>query len=280
MSSELLAVIYGIASAITWGTGDFAGGLASKKNNSLVVVLIAHIFGTFALFFIALILGETFPDWRDMAFGAAAGLFGTIGLAAFYQALSQNTMGLVASFTASVSAAVPVIFAAFTEGLPANTQIVGFALAIIAVVVISATGGIGGLKPQDLVLPIVAGFGFGSFFILIAQANEVSVYWPLVSARISSVLFLTILILLTKSWERPARSNLPFILLAGIFDTAGNTLFTLASAVGRLDIAAVLSSLYPATTVLLAWFFLKERLTGYQWLGVALALSAVVLIAL
>ena len=254
--------------------------MAAKKINSFVVVLIAHLFGTAILIILALLLREPWPGIRDMAFGAAAGVVGNLGLVAFYRALAQNRMGLVAAVTAAISAAVPVVVGAALEGLPTPLKMFGFLLAIAAVVTISAAGGVGGLRLTDLPLPVLAGFGFASFFILIDQANSVSVYWPLVSARAASVAFITGVILLTGSWQRPGRAALPVILLAGLFDTAGNTLFTLAAAVGRLDIAAILSSLYPAATVLLlAWLLLKERLTGRQWVGVVLALAALVLIA-
>ena len=279
MPPDLLAIFYGLASGLTWGTGDFCGGLAAKKINSFVVVLIAHLFGTIILTILALLLREPWPGTRDLAIGAAAGVVGNLGLVAFYRALARNRMGLVASVTAAISAVVPVVVGAFLEGLPAPTQLLGFVLAITAVVIISAAGGVGGLRLSDLPLPVLAGFGFASFFILIDQANSISVYWPLVSARTASVALITVVILFSGSWQRPGRAELPVILLAGFFDTAGNTLFTLAAAVGRLDIAAILSSLYPAATVLLAWFLLKERLTGQQWVGVVLALAALVLIA-
>ncbi|MCB0011354.1 MAG: DMT family transporter [Anaerolineales bacterium] len=279
MPPDLLAIFYGLASGLTWGTGDFCGGLAAKKINSFVVVLIAHLFGTIILTILALLLREPWPGTRDLAIGAAAGVVGNLGLVAFYRALARNRMGLVASVTAAISAVVPVVVGAFLEGLPAPTQLLGFVLAVTAVVIISAAGGVGGLRLSDLPLPVLAGFGFASFFILIDQANSISVYWPLVSARTASVALITVVILFSGSWQRPGRAELPVILLAGFFDTAGNTLFTLAAAVGRLDIAAILSSLYPAATVLLAWFLLKERLTGQQWVGVVLALAALVLIA-
>ncbi|MCB0006725.1 MAG: DMT family transporter [Anaerolineales bacterium] len=279
MPPDLLAIFYGLASGLTWGTGDFCGGLAAKKINSFVVVLIAHLFGTIILTILALLLREPWPGTRDLAIGAAAGVVGNLGLVAFYRALARNRMGLVASVTAAISAVVPVVVGAFLEGLPAPTQLLGFVLAVTAVVIISAAGGVGGLRLGDLPLPVLAGFGFASFFILIDQANSISVYWPLVSARTASVALITVVILFSGSWQRPGRAELPVILLAGFFDTAGNTLFTLAAAVGRLDIAAILSSLYPAATVLLAWFLLKERLTGQQWVGVVLALAALVLIA-
>jgi len=128
-------------------------------------------------------------------------------------------------------------------------------------------------------LTVTAGLGFGAFFVLIDRVSESAVLWPLAAARIASVGFLLMLTVARRGWERPAINLLPLIVLSGIFDTGGTTFFALATRMGRLDIATVLSSLYPAATVLLAWLFLKERLVPRQWLGVVAALVALVLIA-
>ncbi len=121
--------------------------------------------------------------------------------------------------------------------------------------------------------------GFAGFFIFIDQVRDGVVFWPLVAARTAALFLLVLLILGRRLWQTPSYRRLPVIVMAGVFDTAGNTFFALAANAGRLDIAAVLSSLYPATTVLLAWCILKEQLTSWQWFGVVAALVAVVLIA-
>ncbi len=150
----------------------------------------------------------------------------------------------------------------------------------MAIWVISQSGETASLHLRQLVLPVIGGLGFAGFFIIIDQVSDGVVFWPLVAARSASLLLLTLLIFGKRLWQTPSRQRFPVILLAGVFDTAGNTFFALAANAGRLDIAAVLSSLYPATTVLLAWCILKERLTWWQWMGVLAALVAVVLIAL
>jgi drug/metabolite transporter (DMT)-like permease len=189
-------------------------------------------------------------------------------------------MGVVAPLTAVIAAIVPVVFSIFQIGLPAASDLIGIIVALGAVWIISSGNNLAKINFKDLALPLLAGLGFGLFFILIARASTESTIWPLVFARTSSVIFIFLVGLLLGKNEIPQRSQVPLIALAGIFDTAGNILFILATRFGRLDIAAVLSSLYPATTVFLAWMVLKEGLTNRQWIGVVLVILAVVLIAI
>ncbi len=280
MTAEVVTIIYALTSSLTWGTGDFSGGLASKHTPVLVVILLAQLIGVISLLGVIAVLGEPFPHGFDLLLGAAGGISGAIGLTAFYRGLAISPMGVVAPIAAAISAMVPVAISFFLDGLPAVTQMMGLGLAIVAIWVISQGGETASLDLRQLVLPVIGGLGFAGFFIIIDRVSDGVVFWPLVAARSASLLLLTALILSLRRWQTPSRRRLPVILLAGVFDTAGNTFFALAANAGRLDIAAVLSSLYPATTVLLAWFFLKERLTGRQWMGVIAALVAVVLIAL
>jgi drug/metabolite transporter (DMT)-like permease len=179
-----------------------------------------------------------------------------------------------------VTATIPILVSFLFEGAPAPSQLVGFGMALVAVWLLSGGGDGGPIQARELGLAVIAGLGFGGFFLLIDRVSESAVLWPLVAARIASISFLLLLTLTRRGWQRPARSLLPLIVLSGIFDTGWNTFFAMATRMGRLDIAAVLSSLYPAATVLLAWLYLKERLMPRQWLGVVGALVALVLIAL
>ena len=280
MNLENLALVFGLASALAWGAGDFSGGLATKRGNVYSVVLISQIIGGFFLAILALLLRETFPPTNDLLFGAVAGLAGVIGLLALYSGLATGRMGIVAPLTAVLSATIPIIFSLFTEGIPPTMQIFGFGLALVAVWLLSGAGGTEGVQITELGYAVIAGSGFALFFILIDQANETAVFWPLVMARIASVTFLGLFILLRGVWERPSRKQLPLIILAGMLDALGNAFFTLSARYGRLDLAAILSSLYPASTVLLAQLILHERLDRNQWIGVIVALLAVVLITL
>jgi len=280
MNTQTLALLFGLASAVAWGAGDFSGGLATKKGNVYSVVLISQLIGGIFLVILALLFRETIPPAGDWIFGALAGIAGMIGLLGLYSGLANGRMGIVAPLTAVLSAAIPILFSLLIEGIPPTIQIAGFALALVAVWLLSGAGGSGSIRSIELGYSLLAGAGFASFFILIDQANETAVFWPLTSARIASVACLILFITVRKTWEQPSRAQMPLIILAGLLDALGNTFFTFAARFGRLDLAAILSSLYPASTVLLSQIFLHERLNRPQWLGVILALLAVILIAI
>ncbi|MEM7116068.1 MAG: EamA family transporter [Chloroflexota bacterium] len=280
MQTNFLSIAFGLASAVSWGAGDFSGGFATKRGSVYVVVWLSQILGGLFLLTLALLFREPLPTTFDFLLGGVSGLAGVVGLLGLYRGLAEGRMGIVAPLTAVVAAAVPVIFGAVVEGLPAALQLVGFAFALVAVWFLSHTGDGGSIEAKELILPLVAGLGFGFFYILIDQVQPGAVFWPLVAARIASVSLLTIFIFGRGQYQSPERTQLGPIALSGLFDAGGNAFFVLAAQAGRLDIAAVLSSLYPVATVFLAWLILKERLARQQWIGVAAALIALVLIAL
>ena len=277
---ELTAVFYGLAAAASWGAGDFSGGVATKRSHVYLVVLLSHIVGIAGLLLLILLFGEPFPSWRDVGIGALGGISGAIGVLALYTGLAQGRMGVVAPLTAVITAIVPVLFGSFLEGLPQLHQLAGFIVALLAVWLISGDNGGGpvGLRWCDLRLPTVAGLGFGLFFIFIDHVSDKAILWPLVGARAASIFMMAVLVILTRQRQRPARTQSGWIMLAGVFDVGGNAFFALATSLGRLDVASVLSSLYPVTTVLLARFILDEHLSRRQGAGVAAALAALLLI--
>lgn len=278
--ADFLVVFFGLMAAASWGAGDFSGGFASKKANVYGVVLITQTVGVFLLAASAYLIAEEMPPTGGMIWGVVAGIFISIGLLALYHGLSQGKMGFVAPVSAVVAASVPVIFSAFYEGLPEYYQMLGFAFALAAVWLIAGGGeGNDKIERSDLLLPLIAGMGFGLFFISIDRVSDTAVLWPLTAARIAAVVMLLGFIAFKGSVSVPSKSVLPIIIVAGIFDTGGNTFFALASQAGRLDIASITSSLYPAGTVLLAWLILKEKMTPKQWIGVLAALIAVILIS-
>jgi drug/metabolite transporter (DMT)-like permease len=276
---ELLGIGFGLASAASWGAGDFSGGVATRRSNVYGVVIVSQAVGLVLLLALALLLAEPLPAANDLLWGAAGGMAGGIGAVALYRGLAVGRMGVVAPVAAVVSAGVPVAFGLFLEGLPAAPQLLGFALAFVAVWFVSRSGEGAQILLRELALPLAAGVGFGVFFIAIDHVSERAILWPLVGARIASLTMLLAVAALLRQRATPARGHLPLIALVGLFDAGGNAFYALAAQAGRLDVAAVLGSLYPAATVLLARFVLKERIARQQWLGVAAALAAVVLIA-
>ena len=279
MNHNLLTVLFGLSASLSWGAGDFSGGLATRRANVMTVVMAAYTLGFALLIAVALLWSEPFPSALDLIWGSVAGLAGAVGLVAFYQALSVGRMGITAPISGMLAAALPVIFSALFIGLPNLFQLTGFVLALIAVWFISRPERAKG-RPEGLGLALLAGLGFGSFFILIDQVSPHAIFWPLAAARLSSIFFILAIVLLRRQEIFPKKAAFPFILLAGILDAAGNVFFVLATHSGRLDVAAVLSTLYPAVTVLLASIFLKERVTRFQAIGIVVALIAIPLISI
>lgn len=279
IGAEVLAVVYGLASALTWGAGDFTGGLATRRANPYTVVAISQSVGLFLLLCIALLTGEPVPKQEDLWWGALAGLMGAVAVLLLYRALAMGQMGIAAPITAVLAAIGPVIYSAFTEGPPSQLQLAGFAVAVVGVWLLSRPSGPLG-RPKGVWVAVLAGIAIGAFLILLQHAGATALYWPLVSARAAALAMMLPLALLNRrSGESPGRRILPLAAMAGVTDAAGNAFFVLAAQVGRLDVATVMSSLYPASTILLAAAILKERVTRLQVIGIIAALAAIVLIA-
>jgi len=269
-------ILFGLAAALTWGAGDFSGGIASKRTKALSVVIIAHAFSMVLLLAAAFLLREPFPPLAAWLWGGLAGLGGAIGLVLLYSALASGRMSVAAPVSALVAAAIPVAFAALTKGLPSPWVIAGFVLALAAIWLVS--GGSRDFHLAELRLPLLAGLAFGFFFTTLHLASGESVIYPLIAVRIVSISSLLLFSLVTRQPVAPSRTSLFPILMSGLLDTLGNGLYALAAQLGRVDIAAVLGSLYPGATVLLAWFLLKEHINRQQVVGIAAALAAIVLI--
>ncbi len=279
MSQEFIAVLYGLGAAVSWGTGDFSGGLATKTTNVYGVLLVANIIGLGILATVTFWLGHFVPCWYPMLMGAAAGIASCLGLAALYKGLADGQMGIVAPLTAVIAAVLPVVFGMRLEGAPSGLQITGFVFAFGAIWLLASSGRSQKTVWQSLILPMVAGLSFGLTYILIDQASEETVLWPLIAARCSAIAALIMVLALSRTATLPSPRSLPVVGLAGLGDTGGTTLYALAAHTGRLDISAVLASMYPAATVMLAWIILKEKLTGSQRAGIVVALLALALIA-
>ncbi len=284
----MLSIIYGILSAGTWGAADFLGGLASKRTSPYRVLFLAEIAGLIPFSALALLTREAIPSATDMLLGAGSSLLGLGGLLLLYRGLAGGQMTIAAPVSALFSALVPVIFGFFTLGVPSSVTLIGFVFAFLAVWFISQTNGTnpsaGGLDSladtslsASLRLPLLSGIFFGFYFIVIHQATLHGFFWPLVAARFAGVIEFGLYAWLARQPVLPPRNTWSIILLNGILDIGGNAFYVLAAKVGRIDVAAVLGALYPASTVLLAWIFLKERLTRLQTFGVILAFVAIVL---
>lgn len=279
----MISVIFGLGSALAWGAADFAGGMASRRTGTYRAVFFGEAIGLTLLLAIAAKIGEPAPDMRSMGLAALAGGLGTFGLLLLYYALATGTMSIAAPVSALMAAVLPVIVGAFTEGIASPHTLLGFGFALAAVWLVSQSGD--GVKDvlahvAELRIPVLAGVGFGLFFVFMHAATTVSTLWPMAAARATGLVTTGIFMLVRgESWRLP-RNTWLLSAVNGSLDVAANALFILAGQTGRLDIAAVLGSLYPGGTVLLAGAFLKERLSRNQWIGILGALIAIILFTL
>jgi drug/metabolite transporter (DMT)-like permease len=273
-------VVFGLASAIAWGAGDFGGGLTSRRAPVFGVVFISQIVGMALAFSLAMLLGETLFTGADLAWSVAGGIAGGIGITSLYRALSIGRMAVVAPVTAVLAAMIPVGVGFVTQGLPNQVVIGGIALAIIAVVLVSRVEDESDGRSAGLGLAVVAGVGFGLFGACIGQLTDGHVFGPLTVVRATEAVLLIGVIVVTRSGWRPPRDLVLAICAVGVLDMAGNGAYILSAQAGSLAVAAVLSSLYPVTTVVLATVVLHERITRAHAVGILLAATAVTMISI
>jgi len=221
------------------------------------------------------------PRQHDLVFALIGGFEGSIALAIFYRALAMGAMGLTAALTGLLTALVPVLFSFFVEGLPKPLTLAGLAAGLIAIWLITNTPAVGGpdTPPDALMLGALAGTGFGIQLILFKMASGGSLMWTMTSARAAGSVAM-ILVILLRPPARPWRGFWQMGILAGMLDTIGNLFYLRTTQIGRLDVAAVVCSLYPAGTILLAAMVLKEFPSKRQLAGMAMALGAVSLLSL
>jgi len=279
----LLSIFYGLVSALSWGAADFTGGVASRRTNVYGVVIGAEGVGVVFCILAALVMKEPIPGWQTWAWGSAAGLCGGIGLLLLYQAFSRGRMSIAAPVSAVVGAVIPVIVGSLVDGLPTVWTFIGMLLALLAVGLIArgesgATRG--ALRLNEISLPLIAGLFFGLYFVFMHQAGNHGFLWPILAARLASALSILAAALFMRQPWAPPRKLWPMIALSGFLDVIGNGFYVLAGQVGRMDVAAVLGSLYPGSTVLLAGVFLRERLGRMQVIGVITALVAILLMTI
>jgi drug/metabolite transporter (DMT)-like permease len=277
---SFLGITFALLSSFVWGAGDFTGGFATRRMHQFQVLVLSALSGLVVLIAAAVILGESFPSQGSIIWAMLGGASGGLGIAALYRALSIGQNASVAPTAAVIGAAMPVIFGAFSLGLPAPEKLAGFGLALAGIGLISSNpSGARGTSRQGLVLACLAGVAFGGFFIFVGQVESGKILTPLIVTR--SLTLVTGLVLMgAKRLPLPSVKANPAALLAGLLDAGGNLFYILAKQYTRLDIAAVLSSLYPASTILLAGLILKEKASWAQWLGAALCIAAIVLITL
>lgn len=280
----------GLISAATWGGSDFVGGLGARRAPALLVVASGHLFSVLALLALCLAIRLALPGRAFLLYAALGGFEGSLALAVFYRALAMGAMGLTAALTGLLTALVPVLFSLLHYGLPAPLTAVGLAMGLAAIWLITQAPAAKGTAstesgarknstpPAALLLGALAGAGFGTQLILFKMASGGGLLWTMTSARAAGVVAL-LLFLLALPPKRPWRGFWLTGILAGALDTIGNLFYLRATQIGRLDVAALVCSLYPAGTILLAALVLRERPSRRQMAGIALALTAVLLLS-
>ncbi len=285
---------------MSWGIGDFAGGIASRRSNVLVTLLMTQVIGLLATAGLLALSSEELPRVTALAWAGLAGLSGVAGLGSLYLALSRGTMGLVAPLAALVGAALPALVGIVNGEHASPVLLSGMVLALCAVVVISLPDSTSAAQAaergtsarSELLLILFSGFGFAGFYLFIDQsrANGGETWWPILIVRLAglSIVLAGLVGLIVRSaargrGDRPSLrvplTLLPLLVLSGLGDLGGNLFFLLANAAGSLAVAVVLSSLYPVVTALLARVFLHERLSRLRLVGVGAAIGGVLLIA-
>jgi drug/metabolite transporter (DMT)-like permease len=275
---QFVPVALSLAAVLAWGISDFIGGYGARRANAFVLTAIAH--GSGMLLMLALALGNhaPYPSPNSLAWALAAGLSGGAALAIFYRALASGQMGLTAPVAAVLGAAIPTAVGMFTEGLPHAVQISGFALAGLGIWLISRVED--HRRPEGVGLALLAGLGFAGFYLCAHQAGTASALWIAATVKASSLALTAVIVLSAGSFRDINPTGIALGIAAGCLDVTGSYLYIRAAQTGRLDQAVVLTSLYPAITVLLARIFLKEHFTRWKAVGILAALLAVPLIAL
>jgi drug/metabolite transporter (DMT)-like permease len=274
----LAVVVFGLASAIAWGAGDFGGGWTSRRAPVLGIAIGVDVLGAILMVGIALASGEPVPGPATLGLATIAGIFAVAGILGLYTGLAVGRMGVVAPVTGVIAATLPVIVGLVAQGWPGTEVVVGIVLALSAVLLVSRSSDPAGRR-SGIEYALLGGIGLGLFNIAVGAFPEHRVAWPLAVIKAGSLLPIVALVVLGRRPWRVPRPVVPALLATAALDLAGNSFYILATQAGRLDIAATLSSLYPVTTVVLAVILLRERVTRSHLFGIIMAALAVALIA-
>ncbi|MEV6930330.1 DMT family transporter [Dactylosporangium sp. NPDC051485] len=282
----MIGIVLAALSGLVWGVGDFAGGKASQKADSLLVVVLSKA-ASVPLLALYLVLLPAPVHPRTLAWGAAAGVLGALGMFVFYRALAGGAMAIVAPVSAVTAALLPVAFGLATGERPGALALTGAACAVVAIGLVSAAGGGAGTGSAGRVtgrlvgLALLSGAAFGLFFTCLSRTGGHAGLWPIAGAQAAAIALGAPLLVrrLRAGAARPAGPSARWVVVAGALDMSANALYLLAVDRGDLSIIAPIAALYPVSTVLLAMLVDRERLRLVQLAGLGLAAAALVLVA-
>ena len=278
----MVAIALGLAASLSWGIADFIGGIQSRRMPVVAVVLGSQLAGLALVVVIVAVRGEAPPDGDFALYAALSSVGGIVGLVAFYHALSIGAMGVVAPLS-STAAVIPVAVGVATGDRPSALQAVGVAVAICGVILASREAGEEAKESRAVSrgagFALISAVGFGCFFLAIDRASDADVLWAVTVNRTVSVALLGVALLAMRPKVGLRPVDMRTLAIVGVLDITANGLFALAATKGLVSVVAVLSSLYPVMTVILARVVLKERLAAVQRIGAFTALAGVALIS-
>ena len=267
-----VGIFFAFLSSIFWGFGGFFAGQASRRGSLLPTLTLDIFIGLFLVVPLAFSIADTFT-WRDFLIGGLAGLFGMSGAAFLYAGMKKAAYVTVIPVSGVAGALFPVLWGLVDGDSLSILQIAGILVGLISIALASGVslqtfkGPIAGLRDG-----ILAGLGFGGFYIVIENTSNDTEPWGAVASRLFPLLILIFILFLIKDKPKPSKEAFPFIFGSGLSNACASTCFLLAVNRGLLSVTSLLSALYPAITVVLAHFLIKEKMTRTQVFGVLAAI--------
>lgn len=276
-----MAVIFALLTATVYGIADYSGGRGSRHASSITVTFVGQTAGFAGALLLALFIGDPIPSGHDLLISAAAGVAGSLGLLGFYRAMATGAMTIVAPITALVGTTIPVVWGLVDGERPGTVAYVGMIVAVIAVVLVTDALGIHETRTPFpiVVMAVFAGACFATIFIAFDHVSPDAGLWPLVALRSVSLPIVALVVVASRKPFRTAGVATRWALTSGILDSAANGFYLIAARHGLLSVVAVIASLYPVSTLVLATSLDKEKLHPAQWVGVGCALIALVLVS-
>ena len=272
-----MAAILALLSSLTWGSADYLGGMLTKRRPAIAVVGGSQPFGLLLALACALLTGNWFFTSEILIDGITAGISGLAGLICFYMALSSGRMGIVSPIS-SLGVMLPLFIGLAQGEKPSTLQMLGIAVAIVGIVLASGPELRGGTSPRPVILAFCAAIAFGLAIYFMARGADESPIMTIVTMRITQVSILAVVAIALRSIGGLVKQDVPTLAVIGLADALANLLFTSAAALGLLSITAVLGSLYPMVTVVLAWWLNRERLAHIQYWGIGATMLGVLAI--
>lgn len=281
-----MSILLAVFAAVLLGVSDYTGGRLSRTVSPFAVALLANAVGLIGVGLMVPVLGDPLPGAPDLAWGALAGVSGVAAVIGLYWALAHGSMSVVAPATSIVSAGVPIVVGLVTGDRPSPVAVIGMAVGLTAIALIAGVVGLAhastaaGRSPRILAVAALAGAGFGLLFVAYGQTSEESGVWPLAAGRAAALPLLLVVVLGRGALASLSRSTAGLAVVVGLLGLIANIAYLAAVRQGLLSVVAVVVSLYPASTVLLATWLDGERMSRSQFIGLWFAATALVLVTL